>query len=108
MNTTVRRVTEELYCRVMLPSPIDTGRFRANWNVSYGQPDYSTTASTDKERIFSELAKVRTMPVGGIVWLTNGLPYAYRLEYGYSQQAPLGMIRLAVRALSDVVQKSLP
>ena len=108
MNTTVQRATTELFNRVTIRSPVDTGRFRANWNVSYGQADDSTTTSTDKARATTEAAKALTLPVGGIVWITNGLPYAYRLEYGYSKQAPVGMIRLAVRELSDAVQKALP
>jgi hypothetical protein len=84
------------------------GRFRANWNVSYGAPDFSTTESTQKERVFEEARKAMTLPVGGLVYLSNGLPYGPRLEYeGWSKQAPSGMIRVSALEFQDYVKKAL-
>ena len=73
---------------------MDTGRFKANWNVSYGAPNTTTSASTASARATAEVRKSLTLPVGGVVYLTNSLPYALRLEYGWSKQAPTGMVRL--------------
>lgn len=88
-----RKIAFEAFSRVIARSPVDTGRFRANWNVSYGTPNYQTT-----ERALgggeAEALKALTLPVGGIVYLSNGLPYAQRLEFGWSKQAPNGMIRI--------------
>ena len=42
-----RKVMLDLFSRVIMKSPVDTGRFRANWNVAIGSPDLSTTEATD-------------------------------------------------------------
>lgn len=83
------------------------GRFRANWNVSYGAPDESVSEATDKARAIAEAAKALSLPIGGITWMTNGLPYAYRLEYeGWSKQAPAGMVRISSTEFGDHVARA--
>lgn len=79
------------------------GRFRANWNVSYQNADVTTTESTDKARGEQEVSKALTLPIGGIVWMSNGLPYAQRLEDGHSKkQAPAGMLKVTVAEFGDI------
>lgn len=107
LSTVVRKATLDIFSRVVLRSPVDTGRFRANWNVSYGQPNASVTTDTGQGRIQAEIASVATSPVGSVSYLTNGLPYARRLEYGYSKQAPAGMVRLTVREFGAFVDKAI-
>jgi hypothetical protein len=83
------------------------GRFRANWNVSYGAPDESTIDSVDKQRGLNEAKKAMTLPIGGVTYLTNGLPYAHRLEYeGWSTQAPAGMVRISALEFGDYIKKA--
>lgn len=96
VETVARKLTLDLFRSVVLKSPVDTGRFRANWNVSYGTPDYSVTQSVDKNRGLTEASKALTLPIGGVQYISNGLPYARPLEYGWSKQAPAGMVRLSV------------
>src|SRR5574343_1572002 len=85
-----RKVMLDLFSRVIMKSPVDTGRFRANWNVGYGSPDTTTTESTE-----SALGKVTkeivSAELGGKIYLSNSLPYSIRLENGWSGQAPAGM-----------------
>ena len=120
-ETVVRQVTFNLFRDVVLKSPIGNpdlwktppppgyvgGRFRANWNVSYAAQDYSYTDSTNIARSETEIAKALTLPVGGVVYLSNGLPYARKLEYGYSTQTPLGMIRTSVADFNRFVDRAL-
>lgn len=96
MDTVIRKATFELFKSVALKSPVDTGRFRANWNVSIGAPDQTVTESTNGARALQQAQEALTLPVGGIVSMTNALPYARRLENGYSKQAPYGMVRYSV------------
>ena len=42
-----KKITIELFSRVIEKSPVDTGRFRANWNCSIGSPDLSTSQAID-------------------------------------------------------------
>lgn len=123
IDTVVRRATLELFSSVGVKSPVDTGRFRANWNVQYATADLSTTASTDQGRMTTEIAKVESLAVGGIVYMTNSLPYAAVLEFGgypnppkggegktvngFSKQAPAGMVRLSVVEFQSHVKAAL-
>lgn len=116
-----RMATFNLFRAVILKSPVGNpdlwqtpappgyvgGRFRSNWNVSYGNPDYAYTTSTNIARGDVEAAKALTLPVGGVVYLSNGLPYARELEYGYSTQTPLGMIRTSVAEFNQFVDRAL-
>lgn len=95
-ETIVRKITFDIFRGVVLKSPVLTGRFRANWNVSLGAPNYETSEATGQARTDGEVRKALGFKAGGTTYLTNGLPYARRLEYGYSQQAPAGMVRLTV------------
>lgn len=82
LTQVVRDTTVMVFQSVVSNSPVDKGRFRANMNVSYGVPDQTVTYSTDKDRADAEIKKVMTLPVGGVVFITNALPYAAVLEYG--------------------------
>src|SRR5690606_10449361 len=83
-------------------SPVDTGRFRANWNYSVGAPDESTSLWVDPTgglTIRKIIAQSRGAKAGYVYYLTNALPYAQRLENGWSKQAPQGMVRLTAMDL---------
>lgn len=107
LEAVAREVTFNAFSAVKTRSPVDTGRFRANWNVSFGAPNYSTTSSTSANRADAEVAKALTLPIGGVTYMSNGLPYASRLEYGYSKQAPAGMVRITAREFANYVQRAL-
>jgi hypothetical protein len=123
LETVARKSTMDVFTAVALRSPVDTGRFRANWNVSYGAPDLSVTDSTDSARAVTEARKALTLPVGGVVYMCNSLPYAPVIEYGlypnppknptgktvggYSRQAPQGVVRVTAVEYNDYVQKAI-
>lgn len=90
----VRKATFDAFGAAVRRSPVDTGRFRANWNVSYNNVNVATSEATSATRADAELRKALSFPVGGVTYLTNSLPYALRLEQGWSRQAPGGMVRL--------------
>lgn len=109
-----KRIAFSAFRKIVLRSPVDTGRFRANWVLSYSQIDYSLLEIVDKEgsptleRIQAGLNSQEL--VGNKVFLSNSLPYAYVLEYGRlggkpgSQQAPNGMVRITARELNTVLK----
>lgn len=104
IHTVARKATLQLFSSVVAMSPVDSGRFKANWNVSYGTPDLSVTGSTVTARADEEAAKALTLPIGGVMYLSNGLPYGRRLEYeGWSKQAPAGMVRVSAARFADYV-----
>ena len=95
-----RKVMLDLFSRVIMKSPVDTGRFRANWNVGYGSPDKTTTQSTNSA-LGKVQAEIATAKLDGSIFLSNSLPYSIRLENGWSVQAPAGMVRLSLVEITN-------
>jgi len=92
-----------MYCLrgIVQKSPVDTGRFRGNWIVSNNTPDMSTKTQTDKSgsRVINEgTTKISTFDykAQSTIYIQNNLPYANRLENGWSKQAPKGMVSITV------------
>lgn len=87
----VRKVALDVHTKVSMKTPVDTGRARANWNVSAGSPDRSVTEDTS--------AQVPTLKKGDgeeAIYITNSLPYIGKLEDGSSDQAPSGMVSITM------------
>lgn len=104
----VRKVALEVYSSVVLKSPVDTGRFRGNWNISMGGFDRTVNPdSIDKTGTKGINAAAVTISryLGGKIFISNNLPYARRLEDGYSKQAPVGMVRITVVEFQDMVDR---
>jgi hypothetical protein len=117
----VRQRTHALFRKIVLRTPVYTGRARANWNVSLGRANYSVTNSTNEARALTQVDKVLSLPVGSKIFLTNGVPYIRVLEYGgyplnpkhpsgrsdggFSTQAPAGMVRISVLEFGGTIGK---
>ncbi|GAB2472149.1 hypothetical protein GCM10027082_24580 [Comamonas humi] len=105
----VRRAALELGGEMVDRSPVDTGRFKNNWVTSTGAPDSSRSADADKAGARARAMlneKVAGWKPGQTIWILNNLPYAERLEYGWSKQAPGGMVRLTVQNYAEAVKKA--
>jgi hypothetical protein len=107
----VQKVAIDLLGRVVMRSPVDTGRFRANWAVTVGAPSTGTTEATDKSGNGAVEAGSRVLAsfqVGPSIFITNNLPYGPRLEYeGWSKQAPAGMVRVSVAEFEGLIAKAI-
>lgn len=104
----VRKIAMEVFREVILMSPVDTGRFRGNWQVEIGNVPQGTVALEDKDgraTIAAADAKALGLKAGQSIYLVNNLPYARRLEYGWSKQAPGGMVRLTVQRWKPIVEQ---
>ena len=85
------------------------GRFRGNWQVSFDRPAVGAIDRVDK-------AGTATLAAGrdvlahydsgeyGSIWFTNNVPYAQRLEYGWSKQAPAGIVRVVAAEINSKVK----
>lgn len=106
MERTVRRAEIDIYSRIILRSPVDTGRFRGNWNVN----TRTITQETDKsgtKTIGEGTAKILSQEGFRVTSFINNLPYAERLEYGHSKQAPQGMVRVTALELGSIVDDAV-
>lgn len=101
----VRKVAIELQNSMIQMSPVDSGRFKSNWAAGIGaiNTDISATAGSDAQGR-TGIALSGWKP-GQTIFLTNSLPYSLRLEYGWSKQAPAGMVRLTVQEYGDYLKK---
>lgn len=117
----VRQVTVKLYSQIIMASPVDTGRFRMNWQASYGKPKDGILIANDPSgtRAISNVTQfVMNNPKWDEFRLTNNLPYAEVLEYGgypgdgpntvggYSKQAPNGMVRVTVTRFQRLIDEA--
>lgn len=110
-NDLVRALGFEALGRIMNKTPVDTGRARANWNVSEGEEDPSTNPeATRKDVVPKKLegqGRIRLLDFweGDVLYVTNGLPYIQPLEDGHSGQAPKGMARVTVAELKPLADR---
>jgi hypothetical protein len=107
MDLVVRKIALEMFSRVIQKSPVDTGRFKGNWQVAIGSIPDGTLQLDDKAgtaTIAKVTAEALNVKAGQVIYLVNNLPYAQALEYGHSKQAPNGMVRLTVLEFNSVVE----
>lgn len=123
LDTVVRKIVLDLGERIVLRSPVGDpsiwqsppppgyvgGRFRANWQYGYGaMPDGE--ASAPDPRGDATQARIRAgvmgAPAAGVHYIVNNLPYAERIEDGWSTQAPAGVVGLAVVEFDGVVRSA--
>lgn len=119
-SVVVRKVALAIDQALVMSTPVDTGRARANWQVDQLEPSKTTiefgTSSKEVDvvargaaagdfAIKAAIAKTRGFN-GSVLYITNNLPYIIPLNNGHSQQAPLGFIEAAIlngiRAVRDV------
>jgi hypothetical protein len=108
---TVRAILLDLTRLIIKASPVDTGRFRGNWQASFGSPKGGKLQRKDKSKDGANTADladkvIANIEMGQTFYLTNNLPYARRLEYGYSKQAPSGMLRINLMAVQSMLAKA--
>lgn len=110
----VRKVAFDMGKQIVDKSPVDTGRFRGNWFMGVDVRPTVSTEDTDKTGE-KATARMRLLGpqifAGSVVYVTNNLPYAMRLELGppvpWSKKAPQGMVRVTVENYPGVVQQAV-
>lgn len=102
-----RAICVELLRSVVMDTPVLTGRARGNWQMSANTPKRSTTTreSPSWSTVVSE-EQNNVGQLGDTVYLTNNLPYIYRIEYdGWSKsKAPQGMVRRNVERIKSILR----
>lgn len=95
--------------RIKVRTPVDTGRLRANWLLGN---DVMPTGTVE----IGGGADAAPDPGARILYLANNLPYARRIEYGFTgadslgrsyNQAGRGMVGLTVLEWPDIVKAAV-
>lgn len=87
---------------VVLATPVDTGRARANWIAALNAPAAGPVDGEDKSgsTAMRQAAGIAASYSGDrdvSIHITNNLPYIQRLNEGSSHQAPADFVRSALR-----------
>jgi hypothetical protein len=94
----LRKLALDIYAEIIRNTPVDTGRARANWNLSINRPNFAKSTSTVPSTVNISASTLRNLPD---IYIANGLPYVRDLEFGRSDQAPNGFIRLAIQRVQN-------
>ncbi|MFH1422916.1 MAG: hypothetical protein ABIH42_09435 [Planctomycetota bacterium] len=99
----IRKVVLDGLTNLIRQSPVDTGRFKANWSTSVtaiesGEVDMAGSKTPLNEKSSSvdfarSIKGISAYKLGQTMFLHNNLQYALSLEYGTSEQAGRGWIR---------------
>jgi hypothetical protein len=124
MDAVVRKVVLDVGSRIVEKSPVGDaslwqsppppgyvgGRFRANWQYGFNEPPSSDLSDIDPSggvSVSRISAGVLNSPSIGIHYLVNNMPYAKRLEEGWSKQAPQGMVTLTVMEFGAIASSAV-
>lgn len=91
---------------VMLKSPVRDGYFKNNWFTEINGVSTKTINTADKSgtaRMTEAESKAGRINIGDSISLANSSPYAIKLEYGHSAQAPNGMVRITAAQWPNTV-----
>lgn len=118
----VQRLAYDLWNKITLKTPVDTGAARRSWQLGVGQPASSPSLPSGKG---TGAHKDESSPPGDpqvgfpdadingkeTVFITSSLGYIERLEDGSSKQAAAGMVQVSiaeVRAEIELILEGLP
>lgn len=95
-------------------SPVDTGRFRGNWQITANRPPLYALNNYDRDGADTiaegKRALYAIMRGGGAVrsiYFSNMLIYANALEYGHSKQAPAGVVGIVAARLRSFMAQAI-
>jgi hypothetical protein len=124
LDRVVKKIVIDMGTRIVLRTPVGEpstwqspapqgyvgGRARANWQYGNGEMPQSVLDFVDKggnSTVNKIIGGVQASKAASIHWVANNLPYIKRLEEGWSDQAPQGMVRLTVLEFEQTIRDAL-
>lgn len=109
-NQLIRKLALDILQRIVLRTPVDTGRARANWMVAVNKVPVGTIEIDNLSREqATNFAMSKGIPIienakeYSSISLANNLPYIGVLEFdGHSKQAPDGMVRVTLSEIQSI------
>lgn len=84
-------------------TPVDKGLAKASWQGAIGKPKGDLTPALNRSPEIEFEITLRDFGIGDVIYFTNPQPYIIPLEFGWSAQAPSGMVRKAVSRWDQIV-----
>ena len=100
----VRKIGFDMHSRIVQRMPVDTGRAKANQQISINSLPSGSVLEFDKSgnaAISKSGAVLTNFKLGDTIFLYNNVEYIIPLEFGHSKQAPAGMFRIS---FDEIVQ----
>lgn len=95
--------------RIIMRTPVKSGRARGNWDYTFDEPsDYRNWDDKDPSGETAQYEAIdfsKLIDGKRLIFVVNNLPYIRRLEYGWSKQAPQGMVRVTVAELHGLAEE---
>lgn len=95
---------------VITLSPVDTGLFKGNWQLSIDSGSSGVIDRLDpsgSDALAELSSKANMFTAGQIAYIQNHLDYGYDLEYGSSKQAPDGVVRVTEARFLRIVAEAV-
>ena len=99
---------------LMTKSPVDEGVFRANWQVGVNTINRSVDMdaggnqskfSVDGSTLSRHNSVIGSVDIGDSINISNSMPYAMRLEHGWSDQASAGMVTVTLIEIKNELDR---
>lgn len=106
VDDTLRKVALVANQTLIMATPVDTGRARANWQVSINTEIDAEVDSTDAQGAMARNAEVIRGYRNGELIIQNNVHYIGKLNDGWSAQAPAGFVEKALQTAARAVAAS--
>lgn len=110
----VREIALAVDRTLVLATPVDTGRARANWQATLGAPATGVIDGEPGKRASVAQATAQASAViagykggpGAAIFLTNNLPYIVPLNNGSSKQQAAGFVERALDTVERAARRA--
>lgn len=98
IRTVRKKVSFDLFASILKKMPVDTGRARFGWEMTDNSPSGAPPPPPGQYPLAPSvfLQPARFDDPFSVTVISNKVPYIRALEFGHSQQAPNGMVRIAI------------
>lgn len=103
-------VGDAVYWKHPAPKGYVGGHFRANWQLGVSAMPGGEVAGVDPSGSATQARIGAAIPdeaAGLVYYIANNVPYATRIEYGWSRQAPQGLVGLTATMFRDIVERAV-
>lgn len=123
VNTVIQRLALDMMGRIILRTPVDTGRARSSWDMSIGAPSewvpperegkgpktvpgqtFTMSANAGASVNPKAFATAKDITATQPVFIVSNLDYIEALENGHSKQAPVGMVVISLAEVEAEIE----
>ena len=110
-TNTLQQIVVEVGTSVVMLSPVLTGRFRGNWQMTVGQPASNTLLTEDPDGA-ATLAALRqmaaTLTPGEVGYIVNNLEYGQNVEsLGWTVTPPYAPVRRSLSQFTVIANAAI-